>query len=283
MGLVLVFDLDQTVIDTETLWDTEVKRIFSGNGDLSPDETTNLKSMIYNNLNKKVAEIILRAAKLRRYTGWFSQWARKEVSAICLLTNNLHTTYISLVDEVFLNISGLSGSGGNETVKSNSKLSRPPYFFDYIMYRKHPSRSTNTDNPPKRLEDVNRMLTYLNIKFDTSNPNNNSNLFFFDDRDPKHDIHSQIPEANYIQINPPFYIKNNAAGDITDYSAILARLHSIDHKGTGFSDIPPFCTGRNCFGRPTGVSRRKKNAKGGSRRIKNGFKKRRRVELLRSQ
>ena len=270
MGLVLVFDLDQTVIDTETLWDTSgVKQIFSQSGYLNTDETNSLKKLIYDNLNKKVAEIILRAAIIRSYTGLFSKWPRNQVSAICLLTNNLHKTYIALVDEVFLNISGLSGlygSGGNKNVKSNSNLYRAPFFFDYIMYRKHPSRLTNTDNPPKRLQDVNIMLKYLNIHFDISGkPDNNSNLFFFDDRDPKHLIHSQIPPENYIQITPPFNIRT---ADKTDYSAILDILDSIDHTGKVFSGIPPFCTGRNCFGRPT---------KGGSRRIKNGFKKRRRT------
>lgn len=269
MGLVLVFDLDETVIDTK-FWvnDPDIKKIFSQGGFLSPDETNILKKKIYDNLNKKVAEIILRAANLRPHTRFLPQWARNEkVSAICLLTNNSDKRYTALIDEVFQNISGLYGSGGKYENFKRSGLFRRPYFFDYIMIRNHPNRPKNTDNPPKRLEDVNRMLESLKIKFDISNLNNNSNLFFFDDRVPKHVIQSQIPDANYIQINPPFDINNNASDDKTDYSAILDRLDSIDHKGKEFRGMPPFCTERNCFGRP----------KGGSRRIKNGFKKRRRT------
>ena len=266
MGLVLVFDLDHTVIDT-TFWGTEgIQQIVKGKGDLSPDETDTLKRRIYDNLNKKVAHIILRAAKLRPSRLFPKRDRNKQVSAICLLTNNSDRRYIALIDEVFLNISGLHGSGGNENVKRNSNLLRPPYFFDYIMFREHPSRLKNKD-PPKELKDVNRMLKYLNIEFDTSDRNNNSNLFFFDDRDPKHVIQSQIPDTNYIQITPLFKINAKEGSDETKYSAILARLDSIDGKGTEFSAMPPFCTRRNCFGRP----------KGGSRRIKNGFKKRRRT------
>jgi hypothetical protein len=70
----------------------------------------------------------------------------------------------------------------------------------------------------KRLEDVRNMCQAAEIPAD----NLASRIFFFDDNTEHQMVtRGEIPQRNYIQIEPPF---DTVAGDRTDYGAVLAFL-----------------------------------------------------------
>jgi len=92
MGLILVFDMDQTILDSSDPYLFERPP--------TPEAHIILKEKIRLALNWNVVNLMKRAAKLR---------PSGQVSAICLLTNNSSTILVSAVDEVLFEETGSKG------------------------------------------------------------------------------------------------------------------------------------------------------------------------------
>lgn len=216
MGIVLVFDLDQTILDSsdDTLFD----------GSLGSE---GIKELIKKNLNMNVVNLLIRASKLR---------PGRKVTAICLLTNNSSTGFVKLVDDVLKEFTGSVGSYGKKAAEDGFEVGE--YFFDAIMTRNHSARpSIASGSPPKRIEDVNKMLEPFAVSFGSATMDE---LFFFDDL-PNHEIMQTYKEVgefreNYIQIKPPYtkYTK-----DTTNYTPILRALAELDGETPTLPEPPP--------------------------------------------
>ena len=216
MGVVLVFDMDQTILDSSDpkLFDYSV---------ISNEK----KELIRKNLNMNIVNLLIRASKLR---------PSGKVTAICLLTNNSSMEFVKLVDDVLKEFTGTVGSDGKKAVEDGFEAGE--YFFDAIMTRNHIARPrTASDNPPKRIEDVNKMLEPFALSFGSATMDD---LFFFDDLS-NHDIMRTYREVgefreNYIQIKPPYtkYTK-----DTTNYSPILRALSDLDGEAPTLPEPPP--------------------------------------------
>ena len=205
MGLVLVFDMDQTILDSSDPY------LF--NRPPTPSARVILKRKIRQSLNMNVLNILRRAAKLRP----------TKVEAILLLTNNSSTILVSAVDEVLYELT--SHSRGRYTTFRNEGLPDKPYFFDSIMMRGSPSRpKTIDDNPPKRFIDVATMLNKEPSMKD---------IYFFDDignhtlRSEFDTISKGIYSDHYIQITPPY---TKGQEDRTNYDPILRALSKLDGR-----------------------------------------------------
>jgi len=215
MGIVLVFDLDQTILDSSD------PKFFDGS--LRPEE---IKELIKKNLNMNIVNILIRASNLR---------PSGKVSAICLLTNNSSVNFVQLVDSVLKDLTGSVGSYGKKAVEDGFEAGE--YFFDAIMTRNHIARPTTvTRSPPKRLEDINKMLEPFGLSFGSATMDD---LFFFDDF-PNHQIIQTYKEVgefreNYIQIKPP-YTKYSV--DITDYKPVLRALANLDGQSDNLPVLP---------------------------------------------
>jgi hypothetical protein len=203
MGLILVFDMDQTILDSS---------------DPSLDDDTISREQISNtiveSLNKNVVRLLIRASALR-LTG--------EVSAIFLLTNNSSIPFISLVDDILRDITGSTGIYKKIPDPDDIGMPEKSYFFDYIMIRQHPRRPQVYD-PPKTLYDILIMMENIGIYDETKNKDILKDIYFFDDIGT-HQIKRELAiledgiyKDHYIQITPP-YSKNKE--DLTDYSPIL--------------------------------------------------------------
>jgi hypothetical protein len=194
-GLVLAFDLDNTLIDSrgvlkqrDSNWET-------------------IEQYIRDNLNLTIVEKILRPAIRLREEG--------KVSAILLITNNMLTTYADCVEYYIARHFGMLY--GN--------------VFDYMMLRQDPMRALPRNNPPKRLLDIQNCL----VKIGKSVDNLAKRTFFFDDshlHQIKKDFIKEGCSENYIHVKGPvstFYPEygmiNNGfiAGmlDLTDYEPII--------------------------------------------------------------
>ena len=215
MGLVLVFDMDQTILDSSDPYLFERPP--------TPEAHIILKEKIRLALNWNVVNLMKRAAKLR---------PSGQVSAICLLTNNSSTILVSAVDEVLYEEIGSMGKYKTYRGNANDRtMPDKPYFFDSIMMRQHSSRPKTVDNnPPKRLIDVLNMLQFIGIE---AGPESIKDIYFFDDIG----THALRPEFNfmsdgkykdhYIQIVPPY---NKYLEDTTDYRPILHALAALDRE-----------------------------------------------------
>ena len=222
MGLVLVFDMDQTILDSSDPYLFERPP--------TPEARVILKEKIRLGLNWNVVNIIKRAAKLRP----------DKVSAICLLTNNSSTILVSAVDEVLYEETGSKGKYKTYRGNANDRtMPDKPYFFDSIMMRQHSSRPKTVDNnPPKRLVDVLNMLQFIGIK---AGPDSIKDVYFFDDIG----THALRPEFNfmsegkykdhYIHITPPY---RTDVADTTDYRAILHALANLDKEQPTLPALP---------------------------------------------
>lgn len=189
-GLVLVFDLDQTLIDSHgSIMDEVINKAIPQN---KRDE------LIDKALNKRLIEEILRPASRLRGD------PNNKVDAICLLTNNSDRNYVSEICKylhkllkspgVFERVRGIPETGDPDFPLASSGEN---YFFDYIMVRQHSSRP-KSGNPPKRLRDVEFMLNALR-----KNTNDlERRTFFFDDMLPTHIINMELTQKGY----PDHYI-----------------------------------------------------------------------------
>jgi len=234
-GIILGFDLDQTLIDSHglTLADLESYEKAS--------------KFIDAHINNNILERVLRRALYYRRQG--------QIDAIFLLTNNSDREYVTYVCRYISDrLSGVGLFGqirsqpkGNSNIPNLGMTSG--YFFDYIMVRQHSSRGGSED-PTKSLKDIKYMIdavndyklvknlkpiTILSDKFLASR------TYFFDDR-LHHNIRDEFNEfgypENYIQIKGPYnYPPPNedvnkgfiyANEDLTDYSPILNIFNNID-------------------------------------------------------
>ena len=113
-GLILVLDMDQTIIDSDPFFRKDILDT----------------SKIPEYLNMNIVNILLRAARLRP----------KKVKAIFLLTNNSDKQFVANLDSAILDLS--NGSTGkyntSESKDPNAKkMPQKPYLFDDIFTRNH--------------------------------------------------------------------------------------------------------------------------------------------------
>jgi hypothetical protein len=215
MGLVLVFDMDQTILDSSDPY------LFNRPPGNNAYKTERMIHTIKQSLNWNIVNIMKRAAKLR---------PSGQVSAICLLTNNSSNILVSAVDNVLYE--EISSTGKYRVAANNKEMPNKPYFFDYIMMRQHTSRPiTVNDNPPKRLKDILNMLDYIGIK--NEGVDTLKDIFFFDDLEA-HEIRGEFAKYSngdysnhYIQITPPY---SRTARDNTRYDSILEALSKLDKE-----------------------------------------------------
>jgi hypothetical protein len=145
--------------------------------------------------------------------------ARKEerIDAILLLTNNSDKFYIWVVQYIIGKL--ISGVSREEINGGNGRNIRNYPFFDDIMSRNDSRRPRRADgNPPKRLEDVQRMLEGIG----SSTENLAGRIYFFDDI-PDHDIRKHIVPAGgkYIHITPAYQPGMRDETDINEITSIL--------------------------------------------------------------
>ena len=219
-GLVLVFDLDNTIIDT----DLELMKFVIDEARPLAERDAHIDAA----LNKKLLNEVLRPAAKLRDDG------SNKVSAILLLTNNSSEEYASLVSSYLAKL--LKSEGAFETVRADrfkGAPSIPPsihgLFFDYIMIRTHPTRPQNPSVnggpvPPKRIADIFTMLNRLGM------PTNDleRRTFFFDDSIQRHELLREL----YVKGYPSHYVfieanQGSESGymkgspDATDYSQVV--------------------------------------------------------------
>ena len=229
MGIVLVFDLDQTIIDSS---DDSLFRI--------PDTPDNFRALKFklkseSRVNINIVNILKRAARLR---------LSGKVSAICLLTNNSDPFFVSAVDGLLKDEIGYRDPEGAVGRYRNSEyIKKDPesiklrdnqgYFFDVIMMRHHSSR-VQMDSPPKRFEDVKKMMSYLNKSVHLRD------VYFFDDI--FHELDGELIfegfDSQSIKINPPFI---RFQYDYTDYESVLNKLSELEGS-TSSASIRPRAT-----------------------------------------
>jgi hypothetical protein len=192
MGIVLVFDLDQTIVDTQNIFLNKPRSMIN-----------TLKEQIRPFLNENIVNLLIRASKLRY----------KHVSAICLLTNNSDIVFIAAVDSLLRDLCKSTGKYryNNEDDLYSYYMPIKDYFFDAIMPRDHSMRSSLT----KSVKDVKVMMGILkeNVNLD--------DIYFFDDM--PHIMDTEIQHS--IKIKPEF-VRNMK--DLTNYMPILERLSAID-------------------------------------------------------
>jgi len=241
--IVLVFDMDQTLIDTNK--DNRV----------AMSDHTKIPSLLNIRL---LEEVISPAVRLRN---------QGRNIAILVLTNNGDEGYIQAVmSEINNRISDLH-------IRSNLKKRHNitnfnPYLkeearpvFDAYMSRYTSGRFSKEGE--KHLEDVKLMLRTANIPYDKTQLS--SNTYMFDDM-PDHVIKSQISPKNYFDIvskkgEQGFTVDG---GDDTNYSEIKRRLKSLNtpvdgsdnRKGT-LESLRKFVGGR----RRRSLRRRNKKSK----------------------
>lgn len=234
-GLVLVFDLDQALIDSRGL----VREKNNG--------WKSIESYIQKSLNMRIVEEVLRpAVALRRSAEGLSQGLSQgpRVAAIILLTNNILEFYIDCVEYYIARHLGIL----SESV------------FDYTMRRDDSMRAFPPFNPPKRLEDIENILKKINKPVD----NLAARTFMFDDCD-RHKIKYDLANAgypdHYIQIIGPEDIclpihgiinEGFIAGqpDLTDYTvAVKAMSAEVEPEPLeAVETIPSICSMNEIMG-----------------------------------
>lgn len=215
-GLIFVFDLDQTLIDSEDIFE-----------ELDADERKpvaeqRIWDIIQERLNMTLITKVLAPACALRDSG-------VGIDAICLLTNNSSREYVA---NIALYLKELMKSKGKfntvqKTVYGNSEFPEASTVFDYIMVRHHGSRN-RSENPPKSLKDIAFMATALGIPYrDTADLARRT--FFFDDN-ISHRIREELTAfgypTHYTVIQGPDFIGDINKGfikgkpDFTDYQYI---------------------------------------------------------------
>jgi len=215
LDLLLVFDLDDTIVATTKFNKGHYDPSLNNNNDKTNDEKS-IKKKIKKYLNDSLIEkVIVPAANLRH--------DKNKRVYICLLTNNSGSNYVSAVDSVLHNIVAEKHPGKEKGLyKTNPEdqqgLPEKEYFFDYIMMRQHKSRKNGDEyDPEKNLENIKYMLTKLNI--DVSDNEIKEKTFFFDDNE--HPELRRSLEENYLKITIPFI--DNISHE-SKYNKLLSRL-----------------------------------------------------------
>jgi hypothetical protein len=233
MGLVLVFDLDQTIIDSSDPY------LF--NRPNTVDGIRELKFRAKSLLNfRLVNDVIKRAARLRRLK---DASGNDILSGIFLLTNNSSKIMVSAIDSVIREeiaaknpeVSVGKYMSENNIDPDTQGMPRQDYFFDSILMREHRMRTpgvpeVDEHNPVKNLDDVKRMLAFIGVKL--SDEDLRHNTFFFDDMEHPG---MRLLGGGYIKITPPF---RRDMRDDTNYEPVLRRLSELD----GQPIVPPKLT-----------------------------------------
>ena len=227
-GLILVFDLDQTLVDSNGLMDTVLTEAEKP----SPDERV-IYNLIEPKLNKNLMRNVLTQAMVLRSRGMM-------IDAIFLLTNNSSREYVARVSAVLYQFFSLPEFLGKfQSVRSspvgNSRFPDVATIFDYIMVRQHAARPRLVD-PPKNLGDVKVMMGAIGMPL-TDDATLARRVFFFDDNDShvlsRELAHYGSPD-HYIQIKGPL---TGAGGvnagfiagqpDMSDYEPIIREFRRL--------------------------------------------------------
>jgi hypothetical protein len=221
-GLILVFDLDQTIIDSSNIHDLLAVE------EAKPEANSKAWDVLASQLNPELIHAVLAPAVALRDAG--------HVDAIFMLTNNADRGYVANV--CYLLGSMLKSEGKFEFIRNSNEGNRNfPHVvnvFDYVMVRQHPWRQASS-NPPKSLDDVKFMMEALHITY-TDDGDLARRTFFFDDN-VGHVLAQELNDQGY----PNHYIamkgpesKNGVnlgflAGkhDLTDYTAIQTAFRRI--------------------------------------------------------
>jgi hypothetical protein len=236
-GIVLVFDLDGTIIAPIDMPDTygDTQRLLHSNPHL---------------VNMRLLDTVMYPAAVLRES--------HKVSAILMLTNNSSSEYIAGVCKFIYDyitrkhneerakkthpippLKRAKGLFGKTADRINQVLPKKgqdviiipnnEYFFDFIMTRLSDGREGDPNDPYKRLEDVRNMLVKLNKPV----ANLESRVFMFDDL-KTHVISQELePRSNYIVVKSvgPGSSRETSykAGfrEVTDYGPIEARFFSF--------------------------------------------------------
>lgn len=202
-GLILVFDLDQSIIDSNsfTLQYGILKR--------------NNWNHIGAYLNMELVNTILKpAVKLREN--------KAGVDAIFLLSNNNSSEYVIHVIHYLNLILGVN------------------QLFDYVMIRTHPSRP-RSDNPPKSLRDIQYMMEHAIIPIaysDTSRIyffDDNSKHQIRKELEVGHYIEIRGPDLDVAGNNKGFIV---GKPDLSDYRQITHVLDTLESHMSTASDPP---------------------------------------------
>jgi hypothetical protein len=182
-GLILAFDLDQTLIDSDGTFE-----------ELDADERKPVAEqrvwdIIHERLNMTLIKKVLVPAVTLRDSG-------TGIDAICLLTNNSSREYVANITLYLMNL--LNSKGRFNTIQKtpygNSHFPEAANVFDYVMVRQHGSRNRSA-NPPKSLKDIAYMATALGIPYrDTADLARRT--FFFDDN-TSHRIRQELSTFGY--------------------------------------------------------------------------------------
>jgi hypothetical protein len=227
-GLILVFDLDQTLVDSTDLMDVVLAEAEKP----SPDERV-IYNLIEPKLNKNLMRNVLTQAMVLRSRGMM-------IDAIFLLTNNSSREYVARVSAVLYQFFSLPEFLGKfQSVRSslvgNSRFPDVATIFDYIMVRQHAARPRLVD-PPKNLGDVKVMMGAIGMPL-TDDATLARRVFFFDDN-VSHVLSRELAHYgspdHYIQIKGPL---TGAGGvnagfiagqpDMSDYEPIIREFRRL--------------------------------------------------------
>lgn len=244
-GLILVFDLDQTLIDTEGLSNKMRSSIPSANLYTIQPKIT-YENIIPTYINYEILNEVLRPAVTLKRNG---------VDAILLLTNNNSRHYVGSVINFI-----------------NSYFNM--YVFNNVMIRDDPLRP-KSPSPPKRIEDVKNMLLHSRPPIPFSDDYDISKRTYFFDDHTKHLIRDEfvkmgVPD-HYIDIQGPDVDQSgNNKGyisgkpDFSEYRPIKRALKAINDKPLGSMvslKDPPFLTLNQGGGRKSRKVRKRKTYK----------------------
>ena len=222
-GLILVFDLDQTLIDSTDMGWLLAEEMRKPNSDFDTDRIISKKINM-----TLINNVLIPAVKLRAMG--------RGVDAIILLTNNSDREYVALI---CLYLSRLVQSVGRFSSIRNSPMGDSEYpnadtVFDYVMVRQHPSRE-QIYNPPKSLIDIEYMINAIGLAY-KGHGDIAKRTFFFDDNE-NHVIRKQLDmygyPGHYVLMRGPNYVNNVNQGyiagkpDLTDYAYIEYILRLV--------------------------------------------------------
>lgn len=184
-GLILVFDLDETIVSHKDL-----------------------------SLNEKIIDI-LKVANQKKVTG--------EVEAILMLTNNADQQFIDIIHKKLKESIGVNtdifDNIHDRTTKTRKYNPTPNATTRALM-----GIANNTKQYYgyiKYWNDILLMLNEIGYRYTEKDKENILNrTYFFDDMD-NHILVQELPEKHFIHITPPFISNKN---DTTDYSSIYEVL-----------------------------------------------------------
>ena len=232
-GIILVFDLDQTVID-------------------SISASHSIEGPITQFFNPKIIDIL---RKSLCYRG-------KGVDAILLLTNNSSEEYVRKCDIALSKLLNYKSPYWNPESFS---------FFDNYMIRYDRRRTINGNNDSwisKKLYDVRIMLDDpIKIK-NTSYEDIARRTYFFDDLE-NHRIVRELAyygfQDHYIHIKPAFSVSTI---DVTDYSSVHRALDRLDRGRSALNALPKKIKQLTTYSHPVSHSNMFRNTNRSHRHIK---------------